>query len=84
VSNLFKKVRIIHSPLQRRYYVEKKSLWSFRWTTTDSYEYVEARSTLAMGCHDLAEDAFQRAQKRAETILAQCVVWEKSNFTVYP
>lgn len=80
MSNLFKKVRIIHSPLQRRYYVEKKSAFGFKWVTTDSYEYVETRSTQAMGCHDLAEDAFLRAQKRAETILAQCVVWEKANY----
>jgi hypothetical protein len=80
VSNLFKKVRIVHSPLQGRYYVQQKGVFGLRWIATDSYDYVAARDTSPHGCHDLIDDAFKKAQKRAETLLAQCVVWEKANY----
>lgn len=80
MSNLMKKVRIVHSPEERRYYVEEKSVWGLRWKKTDTYHYVDVRSKHPFGCHDLVGDAFDRAKKRAETLLARTVVWEQSNY----
>lgn len=80
MSNLMKKVRIVHSPEERMYYVEEKSVWGLRWKKSDAYDYVDIRSTSPHGCHDLAGDAFDRAKKRAETLLARTVVWEQTNY----
>jgi len=33
-----------------------------------------------LGCHDLMDDAFGRAKKKAEMLLARTVVWEQSNY----
>jgi hypothetical protein len=81
MSNLFKKVRIVHSPEEERYYVEQKRVWSWRWQKIDVFGYVNVRSASPHGCHDLAGDAFDKAKKKAEMLLARTVVWEQSNYT---
>ena len=81
MSNLFKKVRIVHSPEEKRYYVEQKRVWSWGWQKIDVFGYVDVRSTSPHGCHDLAGDAFNKAKKNAEMLLARTVVWEQSNYT---
>lgn len=80
MSNLFKKVRIVHSPEERIYYVEQCRVWSWRWQKVDGFYYVDVRSTSPLGCHDLAGDAFDKAKKKAEMLLARSVVWEQSNY----
>jgi hypothetical protein len=79
MSHLFKKVRIIHSPKERKYTVQEKSILAFRWTHVEDYHYVEVRH-LSHGPHDLACDAFARAKEKAQLLLARVVVWEDANF----
>ena len=74
MSNLFKQVRIVHSPVEKRYYVEQKLMWRFRWEKIDAFEYCEVKSTNPFGCHDLIDDAFNKAKKKAELLLAKTVV----------
>lgn len=81
MSNLFKKVRIVLSPVERRYYVEEKPVWGLRWHKVDTFEYVDVRSTSPHGCHDLRDDAFGRAKAKAELLLARSVVWEQTNYS---
>ncbi len=80
MSNLFKRVRIVHSPEEERYYVEQKRVWSFTWRQVDVFGYCKVRSTSPFGCHDLREDAYEKAKKTAEMLLARTVVWEQSNY----
>lgn len=82
-SNLFKKVRIVHSPLEQRYLVEQKSIWSFRWVRVDVFEYVDVPSPSPFGCHDKIDAALEKAKKRAEILLARTVVWEQTNYFWY-
>lgn len=80
MSNLFKSVRIVHSPLEQRYYVEQKNCWAFRWDRVESYEYVDVPSTSPHGCHDRNDKAFEKAKNKAEMLLARTVVWEQTNY----
>jgi hypothetical protein len=80
MSNLFKSVRIVHSPKEERYYVEQKKCWSFSWEKVDAFDYVKVRSSSPHGCHDLMDNAFERAKKKAEMLLAKSVVWEQTNY----
>lgn len=80
MSNLFKTVRIVNSPEEKKYYVEQKRCWSFRWEKVDEYQYVEIRNSNPLGCHDFASDAFHKAKKKAEMLLARSVVWEQTNY----
>lgn len=82
MSNLFKKVRIVHSPEEDRYYVEQCRVWSWRWKVVDVFGYVKVRSSNPLGCHDLSGDAFDKAKKKAEMLLARSVVWEQSNYFI--
>lgn len=80
MSNLFKAVRIVHSPEEQLYFVEQKRLWSFRWEKIESCRYVDVRSSSPHGCHNLRGDAFAKAKEKAEMLLARTVVWEQANF----
>ena len=80
MSNLMKKVRIIHSPVEMCYYVEEKPVLGFRWKRVAPFKYVEKRDTSPLGCHDLASDAFAKAKAKAELLLARTVVWEQTNY----
>lgn len=80
MSHLFKQVRIIHSPVEKRYYVEQKRMWRLRWEKIETFEYCDVRSTSPFGCHDLIDEAFIKAQKKAEMLLARVVVWEQANY----
>lgn len=80
MSNLFKKVRVIHSPEETRYYVEECRVWSWRWKQVGVFNYVHIREHSPHGCHDLPGDAFAKAKKFAELLLARSVVWEQSNY----
>ena len=80
MSNLFKTVRIVHSPEERRYIVEQRRVWSWNWQRVDAFDYTDVRSTRPLDCHDLASDAFIKAKKKAEMLLARTVVWEQSNY----
>lgn len=80
MSNLMKSVRIVHSPEEKRYYVQSKSVFGLTWHKENTYEYADVRSTSPHGCHDLAGDAFARATKFSELLLAKTVVWEKTNY----
>jgi hypothetical protein len=82
MSNLFKKVRIIHSPEEERYIVEQCRVWSWRWEQVDHFPYVNVRNSSPHGCHDLSGDAFSKAKKKAEMLLARSVVWEQSNYFI--
>lgn len=84
MSSLFKSVRIIHSPEEERFYVEQKRVWLFRWETIDFFGYVKVRSSNPHGCHDLEGDAFGKAKKKAEMLLARSVVWEQTNYFLGP
>jgi hypothetical protein len=84
MSNLFKKVRIVHSPDEERYYVEQRRIWAWRWELVDVFGYVKVRSSSPHGCHDLVDDAFEKAKKKAEMLLARSVVWEQTNYTWGP
>lgn len=84
MSNLFKKVRIVHSSKEQCYYIEQKNIWAFRWEKVGAFYYVDFFSTSPNGCHNLAGDAFDKAKKQAEMLLARTVVWEQSNFTWRP
>ena len=80
MSNLFKAVRIVHSPEERLYFIEQKRCWAFQWEKIDSFGYVDVRSSSPHGCHDLRGDAFTKAKEKAEMLLARTVVWEQSNY----
>jgi hypothetical protein len=80
MSNLFRKVRIIHSPLESRYVVEQKSLFGFRWDKIENYDYVTVPNYSMHGSHDLPPEAFEKAKKKAEILLAKSVVWEQTNY----
>lgn len=80
MSNVFRKVRIVHSPEEQCYYVQQKKLWDLWWDHVDTIRYVDVRSTSPFGCHDLMADAFEKARKKAEMLLARSVVWEKANY----
>ena len=80
MNTMFKTVRIVHSPEENRYYVEQKRLWHFSWEKIDTYQYVDVRDTSPHGCHNLSGDAFDKAKKKAEMLLARTVVWEQSNY----
>ena len=82
MSNLFKKVRIVHSPEEDRYYLEQCRVWSWRWQKVEAFGYVEVRSASPHGIHDLRGDAFQKAKAKAEMLLARTVVWEQSNYFI--
>lgn len=82
MSNLFMKIRIVHSPIERRYYIEQKRVWAMRWKRVEHFNYVDVMSSSPHGCHDLPADAFQRAKQKAEMLLARSVVWEQTNYTV--
>lgn len=82
MSNLFKKVRIVHSPEERRYILEQCRVWSWRWEQVEAFGYVDVRSSNPHGCHDLRGDAFNKAKKKAEMLLARSVVWEQSNYFI--
>jgi hypothetical protein len=84
MSNLFKKVRIVHSPLEFRYEVQQKNVIAFSWQTTDCFRYFEDKpSTSPFGAHDSIDEAFEKAKRRAETLLAKSVVWEQTNYFWY-
>lgn len=83
MSNLFKTVRIVHSPLEKRYYVEQKKVWRFTWDRTDIFAYVDKIESSPFGCHDLQNDAFQKAKNRADVLLSRTVVWEQSNYFIH-
>jgi hypothetical protein len=80
MNSLFKKVRIIHSPLEHKYVVEQKPPFSFRWQHVEYFDYVTVRNTSPHGPHDFPDEALERAKKKAETLLAKSVVWEKTNY----
>ena len=80
MSNLFKQVRIVHSPEEKRYYVEQRRMWKLRWEKIDVFEYVDVRSAHPHGCHNLSGDAFSKAKKKAEMLLARTVVWQQTNY----
>jgi hypothetical protein len=84
MSNLFKKVRIIHSPLETRYVVEQKPLLGFRWERIENYDYVTVPNTSSYGVRDLPPVAYEKAKKKAEILLARSVVWEQTNYCWYP
>ena len=84
MSNMFKHVRIVHSPKERRYTVEERGIFSWRWSRVEAYGYVEMHHTNLHSPVDLATDAMARAVEKAETLLARTVVWEGSNFTWGP
>jgi hypothetical protein len=80
MSNLFKKVRIVHSPEEKRYYIEQCRIWSWSWERIEAFEYVDVRNSSPHGCSDLSGDAFNKAKKKAEMLLSRTVVWEQSNY----
>jgi hypothetical protein len=80
MTNLFKNVRIVHSPEDHRYIVEQRRVWAWRWEKVEVFNYVDIRSASPHGCHDLSGDAFNKAKKYAEMLLARTVVWEQSNY----
>lgn len=80
MSNLFKQVRIVHSPEEKRYYVEQRRVWRLWWEKIDAFDYCEVKSTSPFGCHDFADEAFAKAKKKAEMLLARTVVWEQTNY----
>ena len=80
MSNLFKQVRIVHSPEEKRYYLEQKRMWRLRWEKIDTFDYCDVVSTSPFGCRDLIDAAFSKAQKKAEMLLARVVVWERRNY----
>ena len=82
--SMFKYVRVVHSPKERRYTVEERGAFSFRWTRVAEYEYVDELNHRPHGPHDVWETAFDRAVTKAETLLAKSVVWQRSNFTWGP
>jgi hypothetical protein len=82
MSNLFKKVRIIHSPEERRYIIEQCRVWSWRWEQVDHFPYVDVRNSNPHSVHDLSGDAYDKAKKKAEMLLARSVVWEQSNYFI--
>lgn len=82
MSNLVKKVRIVHSPEEHRYILEQCRVWSWRWEQVEAFGYVDVRSASPHGCHDLSGDAFNKAKKKAEMLLARSVVWEQSNYFI--
>lgn len=79
-----KKVRIIHSPLESRYIVEQKPLFWFRWNTVEDFHYVTKPNNSSHGVHDFPPEAFEKAKKKAEILLAKSVVWEQTNYCFYP
>jgi len=83
MSNLLKKVRIVHSPLETKYTVEQKSVFGFRWIKIEDYPYVTIRNTSPHGVCDFAADALQKAKDKAEILLAKTVVWEQANYLWY-
>lgn len=80
MSNLFKTVRIIHSPKEQKYIVQEKPIWSFIWKPQHEFYYSDIRRTSTHVVHDLAGDAYKKSQDYAEALLAKTVVWEKSNY----
>jgi hypothetical protein len=78
MSNLFKKVRIVHSPKQSVYFVQEKSVYSLRWKIVRSFPYA---GTAPQGHpFDFQGLAFEKAVRYAETLLARSVVWERTNY----
>ena len=80
MRNLMKRVRIVHSPEERSYYVDSKSVFGLRWRKLYEFDYVDIRDSSPYGCHDLADDAYAKAKKKAEMLLARTVVWEQVNY----
>lgn len=77
MSNMFKRVRIVHSPKEQHYTVEERGLFSWRWNRVWKYDYVETRHYSPYGTNDLASEAMAKAVGKAEILLARAVVWEK-------
>lgn len=82
--SMFKHVRIVHSPRERRYTVEERGIFTWGWNRVTEYDYVELRNSSPHGTHDFAGDALAKAKAKAETLLAKSVVWQGSNFTWGP
>ena len=80
MSNLFKKVRIVHSPVEQVYSVQIKPIWRLRWSSVDGYPYKEIPDMRPFGINDNQEQAFEKAKAKSETLLAKTVVWERSNY----
>jgi hypothetical protein len=80
MSNCFKKVRIVHSPVEQVYSVQIKPIWRLRWSSVDGYPYKEIPDMHPFGINDKQEQAFEKAKAKAETLLAKTVVWERANY----
>jgi hypothetical protein len=79
MSNLFRKVRIVHSPKQSVYFVQEKSVYGLRWKSVKSFPYAD---TSPQGYpFDIQGMAFEKAVRYAETLLARSVVWERTNYS---
>jgi len=74
MSNLMKKVRVVHSPLEKRFFVEIKSIFGLRWRLVDIYSYSDKDQ------NNLANEAFKKAIMRCETLMARSVVWQQTNY----
>lgn len=77
MSNLFRAVRIVHSPEDQCYSIQQRRLWGFMWKTVNVLNYgerVNPHNTLNQ------QSAYELAKRQAESLLAQVVVWEKKNY----
>jgi len=81
MSNLFKAVRIVHSPEDKCYFVQQRKLWRLLWTTVNVLNYVER-----VNPHNTLDQqgAYELAKRQAESLLAHVVVWEKKNYFYGP
>lgn len=80
MSNLFKKVRIVHSPIEQVYSVQIKPIWRFSWSSVEGFRYKEIPDNCPFGINDTQEESFKKAKAKAETLLAKTVVWERTNY----
>jgi len=80
MSSLMKKVRVVHSPLEKRFFVQIKSIFGLRWRLADCYLYTETPNTSPYGPYDSADEAFKKAIMKCETLMARSVVWQQTNY----
>jgi len=80
MSSLMKKVRVVHSPLERSFFVETKSIFGLRWKFVYGFSYTETLNTSPYGPHDSADEAFKKAIMKCEKLMARSVVWQQTNY----
>ena len=76
----FLTVRIVHSPREQCYTVEFKRPWVFRWAKDRVIGYADSPQMSPWGTKDNQAEAYAKAIKRAEALLAKTIVWQQANW----